>query len=224
MDTNASVTDNMALINELTGEYPLYLRQIRKMIGAISLPKAPTIGQVRSLGFYPVMKTTRPTGVHVVEGTPEKTDGVYHQTWSTRPFTEQELEQQLAQLKSQYCLEANVLRDQDIENGMPYLFPNGTETETVPLKQDDQTILLTLRIKAAEADNAGITDPIFVYRTVENNIHQLTPQQMIDLTTAVTVYAEHIFVNSWAYKDAVMAAETLEDLSPVPETFAFTPE
>lgn len=82
-------------INTETLEYPLTLRQVRQANPNVSLPKKPGEATLNALGFATVHPAGRPTGDVVTEGAPKKqTDDTWRQVWNTRPFTDEELEQQ----------------------------------------------------------------------------------------------------------------------------------
>lgn len=82
-------------INTQTLDYPLTLRQVRQAVPNVSLPKEPDEKTLSALGFATVQPTERPAGDVVTEGSPQKqADGTWQQTWNTRPFTADELEQQ----------------------------------------------------------------------------------------------------------------------------------
>lgn len=211
------ILENTALIHAESFEYPLYLRHLRRRISRASLPRVPTLAHVRSFGYYPVMSTEKPKGDVVTEIDPEKVDGVYHQRWVARDFTQEEKDARLRERKKYLQAKANALRDKEIIEGVKYTFPNGEE-ETIPLKQADQTILVTQRVMATEVLRLQI-DQMFVYRTLENNIHSLTAQQVVDMTGFVVQYYEDLLRNSWVYKDGVMACEIFDDLPEPPATF-----
>lgn len=100
------------------------------------------------------------------------------------------------------------LRDDIFEAGMPYTF--GTTLDYVQTREVDLTILLTLSIKARQALDAGIVDPVFVFRSGNDNEYYLTPQEMLDLTQAVDTFVSTTYRNSWDLKSLIANSTLLE--------------
>ncbi|MEL7893525.1 hypothetical protein [Vreelandella neptunia] len=80
-------------INTETLDYPLTLRQVRRLLPNVALPENPDEATLNALGFATVQPVERPTGDVVTEGQPELVDGTWQQTWNVREFTPEEIEQ-----------------------------------------------------------------------------------------------------------------------------------
>jgi len=79
-------------IRRETGEYPFTPNHVRGELRNISLGKVPTDELLASLGFDRVLAVTKTEGDVVTEGAPIlKADGFWYQTWSVRPYTQQEI-------------------------------------------------------------------------------------------------------------------------------------
>lgn len=80
--------------------------------------------------------------------------------------------------------------------------------------KDDKDVFLARRIRAREAEAAGVTDPVFVFRDRDNNIHNLTPLQMIDLCDKGIDWIEAMMVRSWEMKDGTGAYAFVDEENP----------
>lgn len=100
------------------------------------------------------------------------------------------------------------LRKEKLEVGMSYTF-NGV-VDGVQTREMDLTILLTLSIKANKAIEAGIVSPVFPFRSTEDNNYLLTPQEMLDLVTAVDNFVSTAYEDSWALKSIINSSTLLE--------------
>jgi len=74
--------------------YPYTLRMLKNDNPDVSLPKNPSDETLAALGAVRVESVPRPDGDVVTEGQPELVDGVWRQTWASRPFTQAELNAQ----------------------------------------------------------------------------------------------------------------------------------
>lgn len=69
-------------------------------------------------------------------------------------------------------------------------------------RERDQINMLALKDTARDLRDAGVTDAILAFRDGINVLHNLTPQQMIELVNGGKAAADHIWRASWALKDA----------------------
>tara|TARA_R100001039_G_C1830066_1_gene94428 strand:- start:159 stop:662 length:504 start_codon:yes stop_codon:yes gene_type:complete len=82
-------------INTETLDYPLTLRQVKRLLPNVALPENPDEATLNALGFATVQPIERPVGDVVTRGQPEqREDGKWYQTWQVRDYTSEELEQQ----------------------------------------------------------------------------------------------------------------------------------
>jgi hypothetical protein len=68
-------------------------------------------------------------------------------------------------------------------------------------RPDDRTVYHTLLTRAEKAKAAGVTDPIHRMRDGDNVMHQLTPDQVIELIEAGIAWFEQVKATSWDMKD-----------------------
>lgn len=143
------------------------------------------------------------------------TDGSRHEITElgTEPpadALDEEPPEPLDKLASRKRAEINTARDTDLQAGMPYTMPDGTQ-ETVQTRAQDEPNLLGLAIEARDLKAEGVTDPVLVLRVESNRNYQLTPQQMIELTDSAKEHKKLILGKSWQLKDAVDSALAAED-------------
>ncbi|MCK0744112.1 DUF4376 domain-containing protein [Chromohalobacter nigrandesensis] len=115
----------------------------------------------------------------------------------------------LADLAQRKRHEIDAARDQAFATGLDYDIAG--EPDVVQTRAQDQINLLGLRAKAESRAAAGVTDAVMEFRGKSNVTHQLTPEDMIALTTAALDHIEGIYKRSWERKDAVDAALENED-------------
>ena len=83
------------------------ISNIRRTHPNISLPRNPSDETLTALGYARIHSTPRPTGDVVTQSQPEERDGKWYQTWEVRDYTEDELEDQLEQLRANKISEIN---------------------------------------------------------------------------------------------------------------------
>ncbi|MDH4571104.1 DUF4376 domain-containing protein [Salinicola acroporae] len=109
----------------------------------------------------------------------------------------------------------------ELNAGMPYTLPDGTEDVIQTRPDQDEANLLGLAIEARDLRAAGETGAVMSLRARSNTVHALTPEQMIALTDAAKSFKQAMLAKSWALKDAVSAAETAGDRQAI-ETITWT--
>jgi hypothetical protein len=170
--------------------YPATLHTIRLEFPTMSIPNEPDEALLAELGYAKVLPSVRPEGDVVTEIQPifNEADGVYLQAFEARPFTVQELADR-----------ANTVREQKFFEGMLWTFNDGEDY--VQTRPQDMINLIALKSRAQDRVADSVTTP-FLFRSQNNNTHQLTPQQAIDMCNAVFDHIEAIMVESWQVKDA----------------------
>lgn len=96
--------------------------------------------------------------------------------------------------------DVNVERDRRIAAGT-IITVAGYGDIPVTGSKDDKDVFLARRIRAREAETGGVTDPVFVFRDRSNNIHHLTPSQMVELCDKGIDWIEAMMIRSWEMKD-----------------------
>lgn len=199
-------------------KYPLFLSDVRN--DHPDLPGSNTAEEttLSSLGYYVVYPTDKPEGDVVAEGLPVFQDGIWQQTWTSRPFTDTEITSKLEMVKAATL----GLVDQRLESGLAIGFPftfetkDGEEIGHVQLGPEDRTNVAGCGLKADRLMAAGQTDAIMPFRVYENKTYFCTPDQIKDLSDkaydAFLVFKKI----AWDLKDAIAAAQVLADIPEVP--------
>lgn len=106
-------------------------------------------------------------------------------------------------LKREKKDEVNRYREEIIFQGVPYTFPGDIEGHIQTRDEIDfRNIMANASVAQIYIAN-GMTDEIMQFRDVEDKIHDLTPQQIIDLSIAVMGYCSFIYQKSWNHKDNI---------------------
>ena len=87
----------------------------------------------------------------------------------------------------------------ELNKGIPYEFPDGT-TGTIQYGTPSQITLLSLKERARELIDRESSDKI-IFRDAENNIHELTGQEFIDMFFYTQEQAEKIAMVKWDAKE-----------------------
>lgn len=209
------ITEYTQLININTQAYPVTLSQVKRDMPNRSFPLEPTDAQLLELGYAMVNLLAKPEGDVVSEAVPVLTDGIYTQAWDVRSYNEAETAQQLVDKKRTLIYTLENLRDAKLAQGAPFVFPDGA-TNNIQLRDGDRANLTGLRIQADHLNTSGVTDPVFKFRTYENKIYQLTPQQLIDVTNSALSAYVAVMDGVWILKDQIKAAGTAEELPELP--------
>jgi hypothetical protein len=165
-------------------------------------------------GLEVVHDTPIPVGDIVTEGAPELRDGEWYRTWVTRPFNEGESSSKLAEKKEVLKAQAEQLRLTAFAKGFPYRFADDSVYH-VQVRASDRGNISDLRTIAKEVI-AGSGEMTFPFRVWENISVALTAPQMVALADKTFEQVLAGYNVSWAYKDAVDAAMTLETLPATP--------
>ena len=100
----------------------------------------------------------------------------------------------------------NAERDRRLANGAVVTLPDYGD---IPLqgRPHDQINLIALKDTARDLADAGVTTPVVPFRDAENNMHLLTPAQMIAVASAGKSAAGAIYATSFAMKDGTAPFE-----------------
>jgi len=102
--------------------------------------------------------------------------------------------------KKRKAAEVNVARDQKIQSGMPYKFPDGDGV--VDIKSDRDIINITgLGVAALALQLKGDTTTKVEYRDEGNINHEMTAPEMIEFGLAFVRWYSQKYKESWAKKD-----------------------
>jgi len=104
-------------------------------------------------------------------------------------------------------VEVGVVREAKIAAGIPYQFPDrqGTiQTRSLIDVRNIQTNVTTAII----LKGAGEIRSVMVFRDQENVLHQMTPDQMLQMAVYIANFGQAIYNRSWELKDAVEGMTT----------------
>jgi hypothetical protein len=189
------------------------LKAIRSAYPNKSLPRNPSDETLAALGYARVQRVPRPAGDVVTQGQLEQGEnGKWQQTWTVREFTQDEKDVQLERAKEQKLDELDANRDTAFAAGMPYTL--GGESGVVQTRPQDQINLMGLASKAQRQMAAG-DDTVMPFRGLSNETRTLTPTETDAMAMAALAHIEGIYRRSWARKDAVVAAESLEGVAAI---------
>lgn len=141
------------------------------------------------------------------------TDEEVRYTYPVRDMAPEELEQELESAKHNKRKEIDRAREAAFNNGIACDIAG--EPDVVQTRIQDKVNLLGLRMEAKDLEASGVTDAVMPFRGLSNVERLLSPQQVIDLTSAALDHIQSIYKTSWKLKDAVDNAETIEEVEGV---------
>jgi hypothetical protein len=105
------------------------------------------------------------------------------------------------------------LRDQKIHNGIIYTFPGDEDPSIIQTRDESDLRNIQACASAAHAYiMAGTPETIIKFRDEHDAIHELTAQQMLELSMYVMGHGQHIYEVSWEHKDNVSNFETIDEI------------
>lgn len=210
------ITASTLLLKVDTGDYPLYLQQVRMANPTVSFPENPSEDVIADVGYAVVTPVARPVADVVTEGTPELVDGVYYQTWDVRNFNDTEKATRLAARKNAVSTELLELRDRDLAGGFSFT-TSDSRTFGVQLRPEDRVNLLGLRLEAEYLlNNAPEVETVF--RSTENVNYSLLPQELLNMCNAALTTLKQVYGASWVLRDQIVNALAIEDIPTLPES------
>ena len=112
----------------------------------------------------------------------------------------------LLELQEAKCKEVDAKRDQLIAAGVPYEF-NGIPGTVQTRSLEDHRNIQANASAAQMYLMAGHPDAPMQFRDMENVVHSLTAQQMLDMCAYVMGHGQGLYATSWALKDAIRALD-----------------
>lgn len=128
------------------------------------------------------------------------------------PFSDEEKAARLEQRREQKRNTLDRDRDAAFLTGMPYTF--GDQEDVVQTRPQDQINLMGLSVKA-QRQIAANDNTLMPFRGLSNITRMLSPGDMDAMAMAALAHIEGIYARSWARKDAVDNAETLEAIDAI---------
>lgn len=121
----------------------------------------------------------------------------------------------LESAKTDKRMAINLLRDEKIFAGLSYLFPDGLTGIVDMSEQSDFDNLQALTTLAQVLHADGETAAVITFVDAEDQMHSMTPSQMIELGVAVTQRVAAIYAASWPIKASVKAAATIAEVEAI---------
>lgn len=208
------VTRNTRLIHSDSATYPVYLSDMATYQPNTCLGPTVDSDLLFELGFEVVLDTPVPVGDVITEGPPELREGNWYQTWVVRSFNEAEESSKLVERKEALKAQAEQLRLAAFAKGFPYQFDENTVYH-VQVRASDRGNISDLRTIAKEVIAAEQT-MTFPFRVFENVSVVLTAPQMVALADMTFQQVLAGYDVSWAYKDGIETALTIEELPEAP--------
>lgn len=209
-----TINNSTQFIHIESKEYPIYLNQIRRRHPEVSIATNPSEESLLSLGYAVVHDSERPTGDVVEQSDPVEVNGRYEKGWTVREFNSQELSARFNAARETRKNELKAYRERVLYKGHPFDF-NGVIGH-VQLRDGDRANITGLRVKAESLVRAGVTDPVMFFRTYENEVHYITPEQMIALSDFAFDAYNFSLQHFWDLETDLVLAETIEELPEVP--------
>lgn len=115
---------------------------------------------------------------------------------------EQKRAQAVQDAFDQKMAQINAERQAQLQAGMPYEFPDGSQ-DIIQTREQDQINLIVIRDNAKDALVEGVTEPVLEFRAQSDTSYWLTPEQALAMTEAVRAHGYQIYRDSWDRKEAL---------------------
>lgn len=203
--------------------YPKYFRDVfgpgREFSGAM-VPQQLSVKNLLDFGYTPVYETERPSDAEqvVTEGQPVKhDDGLWYQTWETRPFNDEEIASRLQTAKDQANSDLTQSQLSTFAQGIKHDFTDGETTTTLHIAVDngERGNVVALGFQAKYRMDKGIEDKLSI-RTIEGNVFDLTPSDMYDLVYDVTSKYQNVLDQVWTMRNEITDATDLAGIPTIP--------
>lgn len=211
--SSTMVTGKDILIRVRDNLWPCTIATMRSEFPGVSFPQSPSVETCRKRGYEVVHPAPPPEGDVVVEVQPTLIDGVWTQTWTSSDFTEEQITQMVSERRDRLTQAIKAQGERNLNKGMEYNF--GEVVEHIQIRDADRVNLIGLRIKAEQAIAAGSSETKWMFRTFENNMHQLDSAQMVALTDQVLVKYYEIKEPEWFWIDLVTGTQSLTELERI---------
>lgn len=208
------VTDDMIFIDTRDMTWPLTMMQIRRRETYTIFAPTPELVDVEDRGYAVIHPTEVPTEGHVTEVTPQLVDGKWYRTYTTRPFTPEELQVMLDNERNVRLMLLGERLVSALARGKEVQVEGNTYR--ISMSDTNANDLGTQLRRAMQAIDRGQTTT-FKLRTVENQTLTLSAEETVDLIDEVMAERQRLMEVSWDLEDLLAAAETMEELPTIPE-------
>lgn len=195
--------------------YPKYISDMRKEFPNTSFSDNWSQPEtISDWGYEYVWPTQRPVNDVVEEGQPVLgEDNLWHQTWTDREFTTEELAQNLISAKNSNIYYAQDLVNMQFLESITEVVHNST-TYGVYLRPEDITTLLAIKVLA---EDGSVSEP-FTLRLYQGSLTG-TAAEVIALINSILIVYYGIQRRAWEYMASVEAATSIPDIPPAPDNF-----
>lgn len=207
------VDGSMRFIDPSTMKWGIRLKDIKMSFQNVIWGSDITESMIAVLGYFVVKPTVPPQADVVTEVEPVLVDGVWIQQWEGRPYTTEELVKQLNIVKLELSETIDAIRNDVLAIGVPFNFgtTEAPDVEHVQVRDGDR------------ANQAGMAAQLLrqpdqqqAFRTYQDNIKQLSPEQVSALTDAAYNGYLSILGYFWNLKDAIKNAKAQDELPEIP--------
>lgn len=121
----------------------------------------------------------------------------------------------LEEVKLRHRATIDAWRETAERAGVTYEFPGG-HVDVIQTRHADDFRNIQGRVTDAMLKKSqGITDPVIFFRAESDTTYNLTPDEAIDMGTAVSSFVDAQYVIAWQLKDQVELATTIEDVNAI---------
>ena len=161
-------------------------------------------------GYFLVHDTPQPEGDVVIEGFPEynEEEGLWYQTWTVRDFTEEEIAANLVTAKNQFQSDASFIYSNEIISGI--------RVDGEMYRGDNQELynLIALRELALAKPDSTI-----LLNKADGSVVDFSAAEALDKIGDILAQAGQAQQNLLKYIRTVYAADTIESIPAIPDTF-----
>lgn len=209
----AMIYDYTPLLRLSDGKYPVFYPQVRKENPSVMFPYPYNELFMVDWGYKVVNEVELPSGDVITEGVPElREDGNYYKTYTSRPFNEQEVAQNLINAKNTLIYQADSLFDFELLRS--FTFNKGDINK--PVHVSGRNMLLwenMVNTMTAEGLDSAII------RFQDDTFLTMSLQEVKEFYAQMSLKLFNMRKNCWAFIESVQAVEDINDLPVTPETF-----
>lgn len=209
----AMIYDYTPLIRLSDGKYPIYYPQVRKEYPNVMFPYPYNELFMVEWGYKVVNEVELPAGDVITEGVPElREDGNYYKTYTSRPFNEQEIAQNLYNAKNTLIYQADSLFDFELLRSFTY-----NKGDIIkPVHVSGRNMLLwenMVNTMTAEGLDSAII------RFQDDTFLTMDLQQVKEFYAQMSLKLFNMRKNCWNFIESVQAVDDINDLPVTPDTF-----
>ena len=215
----ATVTNETLLIHRDSGIYPVMLTDLPARHTNISFGPTVPLDFITALGYSVVNRVDHEEGDVVTELAPVIVDSEYRQSYSVRPFTEEEILLKLDSKKQNLIKSYKMKLREALAKG--YVFVHGDASHCLQIRESDYSKLL-LVIKTAEMRvNAGDA-AVSLLRVMSNEVIVMSPIEVIDVIEGALRKVESLHETFYQLENNILSAKTYEALVDIDDPFLET--